>query len=400
MKSTVLALLSAASLMATTTAEIVESMKAHNQEWTTAVAIHKAEREQMLEQNRKYYTQIYQSARLYYKDFLANMWGMGNVKLPEKKAFTQYSDDLKSRETVDYEKGTVTLEVVTEPDAKVTPEVFNKKLEKLADEDLKEAQTKDPVGNLADAYMKKKQVIEQEAPVPVQPTPPKLIEKDTLQKTAVSQADIKEKTVTLKDGKKQKIVSVTVPMVPDHLARRAERFKPLVFAQAKRFGLRPSYVFGVMQTESYFNPLAVSPIPAYGLMQIVPGSAGLDAYLALSGKRKLLPPPYLYDAKNNVELGSQYLKLLRTRYLRGIKDPVALDYCTASAYNAGMGNVYRAFTGKMKRKAAIEKINSMSRDEVYKTLRTSARLTEEAHNYVQRVRDYSQNYVAWDAEAN
>lgn len=400
MKSTALALLSAASLMATTTAEIVESMKAHNQEWTNAVAIHKAEREQMLEQNRKYYTQIYQSARLYYKDFLANMWGMGNVKLPEKKAFTQYSDDLKSRETVDYEKGTVTLEVVTEPDAKVTPEVFNKKLQKLADEDLKEAQTKDPVGKLADAYMKKKQVIAQEAPVPVQPTPPKLIEKDSLQKSAVSQADIKEKTVTLKDGKKQKIVSVTVPMVPDHLARRAERFKPLVFAQAKRFGLRPSYVFGVMQTESYFNPLAVSPIPAYGLMQIVPGSAGLDAYLALTGKRKLLPPPYLYDAKNNVELGSQYLKLLRTRYLRGIKDPVALDYCTASAYNAGMGNVYRAFTGKMKRKAAIEKINSMSRDEVYKTLRTSSRLTEEAHNYVQRVRDYSRNYVAWDAEAN
>ncbi len=203
--------------------------------------------------------------------------------------------------------------------------------------------------------------------------------------------------MTLKDGKKKKIVSVEIAMVPDHLEKRAKRYKQDVFKRAEKYRVAPSYIFGTMQTESYFNPLAVSHIPAYGLMQIVPTTAGVDAYEALYGKKRVVPPPYLYDPANNIKMGTKYIQIIRERYLRGVKDEQSLTYLTATAYNAGIGSLYRSFTGsKRGRKEAIAKINTMTSDEVYKHLRTSPKLTKEAKNYVKKMKTHSANFKKWD----
>lgn len=396
MKAIVLGVVTAGSLFATTTAEIVESMKANRMEHQLNQKILQKEYKQMLEANAKYYQNIYRSARKYYGQYLARDWGEDNVVLSDKKSFTQYDESLKARQTVDFEKGKVTIEIVTDVNESITPEVFEKKLDTLKKETVAEASAKDPVNKLADDYMKKKKIVKADQ---ADPKSDSNFVMEMLPETKVPKTAIKEKIITTKEGKKKKIVSVEVPMVPDHLEKRANRFKPDVMARAKQFGLEPSYIFGVIQTESYFNPLAVSPIPAYGLMQIVPTSAGMDAYIALKGKKRLLPPAYLYDPENNIELGGQYLNIIRTRYLRGVKDPRSLDYCTATAYNAGIGNLYRSFSGKKSgRKEAIAKINSMSSDEVYEHLRTSPALVEEAHNYVKRVDDYKKNYLRWDMQ--
>lgn len=395
MRRASLVLLAAILLQASESEDIIRSMQANYAEHVQNQNALKVEYVQMLQQNAKYYEDIYRSAHAYYSQFLSKQWGEGNVRLSDKRQFTQYDKSNNGRETVDYEKGKVTVEVVVDRDVKVDPKQLQKRLDDLKKQSVAESREKDPVNKLTDKYLDKKKVVEK-APAQTTPKKEKLLG-DMLGENKVKKEDIKEKEIQLEDGSKKKIVSVEVPMVPDHLQKRAQRYKARVVEQAKRFGLEPSYVFGVMQTESFFNPLAVSHVPAYGLMQIVPSSAGIDAYEALKGKKRLLPPAYLYDADNNIELGSQYLNVIRTRYLKGLKNEKSIDYCTATAYNAGIGNVFRAFTGKKNgRKEAIVKINSMTPDQVYETLRSSKRLVEEAHNYVKRVNDYKANYLAWD----
>ena len=116
----------------------------------------KKDNEELIRQNSIYYENIVSTARKYYKGFLAKSWGEKNVKLSTKKTFTQYSADMKSRENVDFEKGIVTLEVVTEVTKNIEPYVFEQSLKKLKNENLNEAIQKDPVAKLSKEYLTKK----------------------------------------------------------------------------------------------------------------------------------------------------------------------------------------------------------------------------------------------------
>ena len=157
----------------------------------------------------------------------------------------------------------------------------------------------------------------------------------------------------------------TQPSVSERLPARARAFEQPVRLHGGRARLEPALVYAIIETESAFNPVARSPVPAYGLMQIVPQSAGQDATEVLFGRPRILAPSYLYDADNNIEIGTVYLELLMTRYLSGIRDPQSRLYCAIAAYNTGHGNVFKAFTGRMRPKAAFERINRMSSEQVY-----------------------------------
>jgi len=98
----------------------------------------------------------------------------------------------------------------------------------------------------------------------------------------------------------------------------------LVAAAAKRNGLPPEFVASVVSAESDFQPGAVSPKGAIGLMQLMPATA-----------REYGADPR--DPRQNVEAGTQYLRDLLFKYQ---KDDHQVSRALA-AYNAGPGAVDR-----------------------------------------------------------
>ena len=168
------------------------------------------------------------------------------------------------------------------------------------------------------------------------------------------------------------------------LPKAAIALQPSVKKYAGQNDLDESLVFAIIETESSFNPMAKSGVPAYGLMQIVPGSAGKDATQQLFGKPQLLSPSYLYNSENNIEVGATYLNILYYKFLKGITDSESRLYCTIAAYNTGAGNVAKAFTGKRRLSKAIPKINAKSPQEVYQHLRLNLPY-EETRNYLDKV---------------
>ncbi len=184
------------------------------------------------------------------------------------------------------------------------------------------------------------------------------------------------------EGKRK--ITLTIPFQPDFMIARSEEFTAAVLEQAKRQGLKPSLIFAIMETESHFNPRARSPIPAFGLMQLVPASGGVDAYNYLFGEKTVLPPAYFFQADQNIELGVAYLKLLNDRYLKSIKNPLSRLYCTVAAYNTGAGNVARAFNGTKNIRKAARIINEMTPSQVHQHLIENLPYTE-TKNYLRKV---------------
>ncbi len=178
------------------------------------------------------------------------------------------------------------------------------------------------------------------------------------------------------------------------LPARARAFERPVDLYGARARLESALVFAIIETESAFNPVARSPVPAYGLMQIVPRSAGQDATEKLFGKPRILAPSYLYDAEKNIEIGTIFLDILLSRYLAGIRDPQSRLYCAIAAYNTGHGNVFKAFTGRMRPKAAFARINRMSPTEVYEHLVRNLPYAE-TRRYLPKVVSRLSRYRGW-----
>ncbi len=174
-------------------------------------------------------------------------------------------------------------------------------------------------------------------------------------------------------------------MPADTTLKRSQVYKDEIIKNANRFDIPVPLVFAIMQTESDFNPFAKSHIPAFGLMQIVPHSAGKDVYRYLYKKKGMPSSSYLYNSDNNIEMGSTYLYILYYRYLKKIKNPESRLYCTIAAYNTGAGNIAWAFTRSNNMSRAAPKINAMNPDEVYKHLLGNLKYDEPKH-YLKRVK--------------
>lgn len=105
---------------------------------------------------------------------------------------------------------------------------------------------------------------------------------------------------------------------PPHLEALIQKY-------SRQFGVDPALVRAVIRHESGFNPLAVSPKGAQGLMQLMPGTADL------MGVRNP------FDPEQNIMGGVGYLRYCLDRFGHNI--PLAV-----AAYNAGPERVAKAGT--------------------------------------------------------
>jgi hypothetical protein len=111
--------------------------------------------------------------------------------------------------------------------------------------------------------------------------------------------------------------SVQIIPVP---ANTTQSIDALIEEAANRYQVDPLLVKSVMQVESNFNPAAVSPKGAQGLMQLIPATA----------LRFGVTDPF--DSKQNIEGGVKYLRYLQDLFPSDLRLSLA-------AYNAGEGAV-------------------------------------------------------------
>ncbi|PLX69880.1 MAG: transglycosylase [Denitrovibrio sp.] len=328
-----------------------------------------------------------------YKSEISKKWDDTEVSTNTK--WVEYLNNYKIRKIVDFDKQEIRIDVIGGSKEGLKP-VLND----LLKEDKGDAFRRDPVAfntekrlreQVPDALTDK---IHDESIVSSLYSDNKLTNDDI---SALSDKILKQSVTgqgtSIKTGKPY--VTMTVKLPQDSYQKSAKKITKYVDEYSDEYKLDPALIMSVIYNESRFNPLAKSYVPAYGLMQIVPKSAGVDAISFIEGKKRILAPSYLYNAGNNVKIGSAYLHIVYYRYFKGIKNLESRLYCSIAAYNTGAGNVAYAFNknngGRYSISKALPVINSMSPDDVYRHLRDNLRFAE-ARKYIVNVYNKMKDY--------
>ena len=103
---------------------------------------------------------------------------------------------------------------------------------------------------------------------------------------------------------------------------RARQFQPDVARAGREYEVSPALVDAIAHVESRYNPRAVSPAKAAGIMQLMPATA------RAMGVDRMNPAA-------NIRGGTAYLRVLLNRFDGDLVRTIA-------AYNAGPGAVIRA----------------------------------------------------------
>jgi len=305
---------------------------------------------------------------------VVNVWGERDAKEPAPKEYVKYLNNYKSRALIDYENGIVRIETI---DTK-TPKESLKSAIKTAllmphDPRGEELFNSDEIKLEGEPYLYNEVLDNEGEPIRWEWRADKFA--DYL---------IKNELKTQKT-----IYYVQIAMVKKHGDIRAQKYQDIVNMYATKYAIEPKLIYAIIKTESDFNQYAVSRSGAVGLMQIMPKTAGADAYQELYKKSGQPSAEYLFDPKNNIEMGSVYVDILKSRYLKDINDKLSKEYCVISSYNGGSGTVLKTFNAE--RTKAFSEINRLSSAQVYTTLTTKVS-SEETRNYLVKVTNNKKLY--------
>jgi membrane-bound lytic murein transglycosylase C len=212
-----------------------------------------------------------------YNNFIKEVekiWGKGDVKLSTKTIWVDYDKTKAERSVVDFKDNKASIEIIVDKKEANDKNAIQKELidrvdnlvknkGKTRDYDIQNEKQKD----LLDKPILKGQ-LELKSGEKVTPENSKEFAKET-----IKDIEIKKEKIS----KDQIKISITFPLAPSSIRERAEMFAPTVQHYSKIYKLKPELVMAIIHTESCFNPKAQSHVPAYGLMQLVPRSGGLDA---------------------------------------------------------------------------------------------------------------------------
>ena len=306
-------------------------------------------------------------------------WGEGNSLLPDKKQYVKYINNYQARTVVDFDRGLVRVETLTS----------NSPIETL-----KEAVA---ITLLTTSDPTKTDIFSSSAPntegVPF--LYPQVIDNEGIVVQYRWRAQRYSNYLVTNKLQKSRVNGKTVyavnfNLVAQHQHLRQEKYSEYVLAAAQRYNLSPALIYGIIETESSFNPYAVSPANAYGLMQVVPSTAGRDVYNLVKKKSGQPTKAVLFSPAQNIDIGSAYLYILQTRYLKKVKNKVSQEYSMISAYNGGTGNVLKAFDSNRTR--AMDKINQSSASRVYQKLRYDHPRAE-SRKYLEKVTKAKATYA-------
>ncbi|NPA72030.1 MAG: transglycosylase SLT domain-containing protein, partial [Gammaproteobacteria bacterium] len=164
-----------------------------------------------------------------------------------------------------------------------------------------------------------------------------------------------------------KYLVVHIPLVENKLPHHVEKYQSWVADYAQKYGVSEDLIFAIMEVESGFNSKAVSKSNALGLMQLKAESAGRDVYELIDGKDGQPNRAELFDAQNNIRMGTAYLSLLKREYLQGVRNAKNKEMISISSYNGGITKTLKLF-GKTP-DVAILRVNQLHPKQVYRTLR-------------------------------
>jgi len=319
-------------------------------------------------------------------------WGPKEVKLPEKKKYVKYTQNYRSRAIVDFDRGQITVETLEETNPReslsravvttlLTPQ-DPRVVDVFSDKDV-------PVNSVEEPYLLGLVTDQDGKPVRTQQ------EAEAFSKYLL---DKKIGTRVLEqEGTKKHATFVNINMVVNLPQKQAEKYRAVVLRYTEQYKMSASLVFAIIRTESNFNPYAVSSVPAYGLMQLVPTSGGREAYRRAKGEDVAPTRDYLFDPQNNVELGTAYLNVLMFNQLEEVSNDISREYCVIAAYNTGSGNVLRTFSKN--RTTAVQQINGLQPGALYDKLRSNLPY-QETRNYLEKVTTFRKSYVSASGGAN
>ena len=305
-------------------------------------------------------------------------WGREGTNLPTSTTYVKYTDGYNSKATVDFLNGRITVETIAEEHS--LGELKHALVATLlATDDLSSTDIftdRDP--DFTGKPFLLGQVVDQDG---------KAIQ---FEWRAVRFADYlieNHRTYIKASGPNRH--SVTFPLVTNHKELRKVKYSDPVLAAAARYQVAPSLIFAIIETESSFNPFAISSANAYGLMQIIPSTAGKDVYFRVKGLKGQPTADVLFSVEANIDIGAAYLHLLDDVYLKSVADPQSREYATISAYNGGAGNVFRVFGSN--REKALAVMNAESPSVVYERL-VNEHPREESQRYLRKVLAFQKNY--------
>jgi len=306
------------------------------------------------------------------KKAIEHKWGKANEEHPAQKKYVKYSNDYQARAIIDFENSWVQVETIA---IKNTNSLLAQAISTtlLTSNDPSKTDifsSRAPV--LGDEPFLYQQVLDQD--------------KKAIRyrwRAGRYAKYLIDNQLKKRHSQGRTITSVRFSLVDNNIHLRKQKFSEFVLASARKYQIPASLIYGIIETESSFNPYAVSPANAYGLMQVVPATAGKDVYQKMKKKAGQPTKAVLFNPKQNIDIGSAYLSILKNSYLSKINQNQNKKYAIISAYNGGAGNVLRIFNSN--RDIAFKQINQLNALRFYNVL-TTKHPKAESRNYLTSVR--------------
>ncbi len=146
-------------------------------------------------------------------------------------------------------------------------------------------------------------------------TLPPTVDLRAIDATATLPSVVSVVRVDARSGRLVRSLVVKPPVGGESAPSRSTRVRAMVEETSKNLDVSPLLVDSVIQVESNYNPYAISPKGARGLMQLMPDTA------------RRFGVTNSFDPQQNIEGGVRYLKFLQETF----QD----DRLAVAAYNAG-----------------------------------------------------------------